>query len=179
MLIREAGAQGLLIGLAQQLLPLSCSMNGALDTMWLLGLREADLERRKLFFVTAGALSHRNFEGLDNGKDALFLFRQGVVRLGTFFASGLLDVMHVLKDKWRELVTDIRIGSLNEIEVFDQRVHEAMEGRIEGLNPTLALQDFFSFSKEAFQMDDGERNFLSVRGVQYLRNHYAIIPSSV
>ncbi|MCO5612975.1 hypothetical protein L7F22_067248 [Adiantum nelumboides] len=162
---------------------------------------EADLERRSLFFASAGAVNHRHFEGLDNGKDAIFLFvspkrwtaggvvtqplmtsylfspqfeqyaktmytspievlqrcedvkqstycqllcallqRQVVVRLGAFFASGLLAVIQVLKDKWRELVIDIRIGSLNEIEVFDQRVREAVERHIEGPNPTLAVQ---------------------------------------
>ncbi|KAI5078627.1 hypothetical protein GOP47_0006298 [Adiantum capillus-veneris] len=66
--------------------------------------------------------------------------RQEVVRLGASFACTFLHVMYVLKNKWRELVEDIRTGSLNEAEVVDSKVRKAMERQIKGPDPPLAMQ---------------------------------------
>ncbi|MCO5567143.1 hypothetical protein L7F22_020830 [Adiantum nelumboides] len=65
---------------------------------------------------------------------------QEVVKLGVVYASALLHVMHVLKSKWRKLVNDIRIGSLNQTEVFDPSVRKAVERQMERPNPALAMQ---------------------------------------
>ncbi|MCO5580947.1 hypothetical protein L7F22_034821 [Adiantum nelumboides] len=162
---------------------------------------EADSERRHLLAFAASSIVDRAFEGMEEGKDALFQFvnprrrtagglltqpllnsylfspeaeqlirarytspievvlgcedgkqsmycqllcallhREEVVRFGTVFASGLIHVLHVLENKWRELVNDIRTGSLNEKEVSDPKVRKGVERQIEGPNPALAMQ---------------------------------------
>ncbi|MCO5547868.1 hypothetical protein L7F22_001320 [Adiantum nelumboides] len=162
---------------------------------------EADLERRHLLAFAASSIVDRAFEGMEDGKHALFQFvnprrrtagglltqpllnsyffspeaeqlirarytspievvlgcedvkqniycqllcallrREEVVRFGTVFASGLIHVLHVLENKWRELVNAIRTGSLNEKEVSDPKVRKGVERQIEGPDPALAMQ---------------------------------------
>ncbi|MCO5563232.1 hypothetical protein L7F22_016869 [Adiantum nelumboides] len=162
---------------------------------------EADSKRRHLLAFAASSIVDRAFEGMEDGKYALFQFvnprrrtagglltqplftsylfspeaeqliktkylspievvlgcedvkqstycqllcallrREEVVMFGTLYASGLIHVLHVLENKWRELIIDIGTGSVNEKEVSDLKVRKGVERQIEGPNPALAMQ---------------------------------------